>query len=86
MDEDCRSWDQGAINATLTGNEEFYDACVPDPFFPEDSTSGWQWPGAFPYDQMDSAFGTFLQCLKNVFIMVSKIYKKVALFHTQMLR
>ena len=38
------------------------------------ATSGWQWPGAYPYAAADSAYSNFLACLKALYIGVSLKY------------
>ena len=72
MSEDCRSQNPDAVVAALAGHEEFYEGCIVEPF-PADlhASAGRQWPGAYPYAAADSAFTSFLGCLKTLYIGVS---------------
>ncbi len=69
MSEDCRAQFPDAIVQALAGHEDFYEGCIVEPFPASlNATNGWQWPGAYPYAAADSAFTSFLGCLKTLFI------------------
>merc|ERR1712004_169026 len=35
---------------------------------PMNATEGWQWAGAYPYQNLDDTVGVLLQCVKNYMI------------------
>ena len=58
----------------LGDSAEAYDACNTGPIpAPMNATEGWQWAGAYPYQNLDDTVGVLLQCVKNYMIGVSKI-------------
>ena len=75
LSEDCRTQNQDAIMAALAGHEGYYEACLVESFPASyDASQGWQWPGAYGYAAMDSAFESLLQCFKTLMIGVIYIF------------
>ena len=74
LSADCRSQNVEDFKALLGDSAEAYDACNTGPIpAPMNATEGWQWAGAYPYQNLDDTVGVLLQCVKNYMIGVSKI-------------
>ena len=85
LSADCRSQNVEDFKALLGDSAEAYDACNTGPIpAPMNATEGWQWAGAYPYQNLDDTVGVLLQCVKNYMIGVSKIdyFFKSLLFNT----
>merc|ERR1712018_103920 len=57
LSDDCRSQDVDAFKALLGDNTEAFDACNTGPMpAPMNATEGYQWAGAYPYQNLDIPF------------------------------
>ena len=74
LSADCRSQNVEDFKAMLGDSAEAYDACNTGPLpAPMNATDGWQWAGAYPYQNLDDTVGVLMQCVKNYMIGVSFI-------------
>ena len=72
LSADCRSQNVEDFKAMLGDSAEAYDACNTGPMpAPMNATDGWQWAGAYPYQNLDDTVGVLMQCVKNYMIGVS---------------
>ena len=72
LSADCRSQNVEDFKAMLGDSAEAYDACNTGPLpAPMNATDGWQWAGAYPYQNLDDTVGVLMQCVKNYMIGVS---------------
>merc|ERR1711963_714276 len=69
LSDDCRSQDVDAFKALLGDNAEAFDACNTGPMpAPMNATEGYQWAGAYPYQNLDDTVSVLMQCVKNYLI------------------
>ena len=81
LSADCRSQNVEDFKAMLGDSAEAYDACNTGPLpAPMNATDGWQWAGAYPYQNLDDTVGVLMQCVKNYMIGVS-FQRKLRILH-----